>query len=139
MSDKKPYKPAGYTSVAPYLIVADVEALLAFVRAVFGAEPIFLHRRDDGSIAHAEVRIDDTVVMCGQAVGAPAANVHVYLPDVDAAFARALAAGGTEIAAVDEKGDGDRRGGVADPTGTIWWLSTEIDSRTQTAPRQAKN
>ena len=65
------YKPAGYTSVAASLIVADAESFLGFVRAVFGAEPPFLHRRDDGSIAHAEVRIDDTIVMCGQSEGVP--------------------------------------------------------------------
>jgi len=129
MPERSSYKPAGYTSAAPYLIVADAEALLGFLRAVFGAEPLFLHRRDDGSIAHAEVRIDDTVVMCGQAEGVPPAHVHVYLADVDAAFARALAAGGSEVQPVAEKGDGDRRGGVADPSGTVWWLSTQISPR----------
>ena len=129
MPERSSYKPAGYTSAAPYLVVADAEALLGFLRAVFGAEPLFLYRRDDGSIAHAEVRIDDTVVMCGQAEGVPPAHVHVYLADVDAAFARALAAGGSEVQPVAEKGDGDRRGGVADPSGTVWWLSTQISPR----------
>lgn len=133
------YKPAGHTSAAPYLIVEDVDALLAFVHAVFGATPIFLHRRDDGAIAHAEFRIDDTVIMCGQAGGGQAANVHVYLPDVDAAFARALQAGGHEIQPVAEKGDGDRRGGIADPTGTVWWLSTEITPRTANGDEKQKN
>ncbi|MFT3974589.1 MAG: VOC family protein [Amaricoccus sp.] len=124
-----PYKPEGHTSVAPYLIVPDAEATLAFVRAVFAAEPIFLKRADDGTIQHAEVRIDDTVVMCGQYPGVPPAHVHVYLPDVDAAFARAIDAGGTVEQPVAEKGDGDRRGGVADPNGTVWWLATEIEPR----------
>jgi len=131
-----PYKPDGYTSVAPYLIVADAEALLAFAKAVFGSEPLFVHRTPAGTIGHAEFRIDDTVVMCGQAPDAPPANVHVYLPDVDAAFARALDAGGTIVQDVAEKGDGDRRGGIADPSGTTWWLSTEITARSDT---QAKN
>jgi uncharacterized glyoxalase superfamily protein PhnB len=129
MPKRSSYKPARYTSVAPYLIVADAEALLGFVRAVFGAEPLFLHRRDDGAIAHAEVRIDDTIVMCGQAETTAPAHVHVYVADVDAAFARAVAAGGNEVAPVAEQGDGDRRGGVADPTGTVWWLSTQIEPR----------
>ena len=124
-----PYKPDGYTSVAPYLIVPDAEAVLAFAKAVFGADPLFIHRAPDGAIAHAEFRIDDTVVMCGQSAGAAPANVHVYLPDVDAAFRRALAAGGTVVQEVAEKGDGDRRGGVADPSGTTWWLSTEVTPR----------
>lgn len=124
-----PYKPEGYTSVAPYLIVSDATALLDFVARVFGSEPVYVVRAEDGGIRHAEVRIDDTILMCGEADGAPASNVHVYLDDVDAAFARALDAGGTEVEPVSEKGDGDRRGGVADPSGTVWWLSTQIESR----------
>lgn len=125
-----PYKPEGHTSVAPYLIVDDAENTLAFVQAVFDSEPIFVVRGPGGGIVHAEFRIDDTVVMCGESRGAPSANVHVYLPDVDDAFARALEAGGTMAQGVAEKGDGDRRGGVTDPSGTTWWLSTQIDPRT---------
>lgn len=124
-----PYKPDGYTSLAPYLIVADAEATLAFVRAVFGIDPNFVHRGEDGGVAHAEVRIDDTILMLGQAANGPEAHVHVYVPDADAAFRRALDAGGRVVQEVSEKGDGDRRGGVTDPTGTTWWLATEITPR----------
>lgn len=123
------YKPKGYNSLSPYLIVADAQAALAFIRAVFGAEPLFIHRRDDGGIAHVEVRIDDTVLMLGQSEGGTPAHLHVYVPDVDAYYARALAAGGAAVQAPMEKGDGDRRGGVADPSGTIWWFSTQITPR----------
>jgi PhnB protein len=123
-----PYKPEGYTSVAPYLIVADAEATLGFIARVFGAEPAFVHR-EDGHVIHAEVRIDDTVVMCGQSPSAVPAHVHVYVADVDASFRRALEAGGTAVQQVGEKGDGDRRGGVSDPTGVTWWLSTQLTPR----------
>lgn len=121
------YKPHGYTSVAPYLIVADGAATLRFLESAFGAPPLRVFHRDDGTIMHAEVRIDDTVVMFGQSDGGPAANVHVYVPDVDAAFERALEAGGTMVQEVTEKGDGDRRGGVRAPDGTTWWLSTQLE------------
>jgi PhnB protein len=67
--------------------------------------------------------------MCGQYPGVPPAHVHVYVPDVDAAFARALDAGGTVAQDIAEKGDGDRRGGVTDTTGTTWWLSTQVAAR----------
>lgn len=123
------YKPEGYTSVAPYLIVPDARATLDFIAALFGSEPLFVHRREDGAIGHAEVRIDDTVLMLGQADGGAAAHVHVYVPDVDAAFERARKAGGTVVREPEEKGDGDRRGGIADPSGTTWWLSTQITPR----------
>jgi PhnB protein len=123
------YKPSGHTSVSPYLIVDDAEAAVAFIRQVFGAEPLFVHRDPDGANVHVEVRIDDTVVMLGQSPGGPDTHVHVYVPDVDAVFARALEAGGREVQPPMEKGDGDRRGGVTDPTGTTWWLSTQMRQR----------
>ena len=121
------YKPEGHNAVSPYLIVEDAGKALAFIEAVFGAKPFFIHRGADGAVAHAEVRIDDSVVMLGQAPGGPSINVHVYVPDVDAHFARARAAGGTVVQDLQEKGDGDRRGGIADPTGTTWWLSSVTD------------
>lgn len=120
------YKPDGYTSVAPYLLVRDARATLAFVATVFDAERLRVIERDDGSIMHAEARIDDTVVMMGETPDGEPAHVHVYVQDVDAAFAKALATGGTEVQAVGETGDGDRRGGVTDPSGTTWWLSTQV-------------
>lgn len=123
------YKPEGHTSVSPYLIVDNAEKTLAFVRAVFGSEAIFVHRDSGGRTVHVEFRIDDTVVMCGESPGGPAANVHVYVPDVDGAFARAVEAGGSVAQEVSEQGDGDRRGGVTDPSGTTWWLSTQITPR----------
>lgn len=61
--------------------------------------------------------------------GGPDTHVHVYVPDVDAAFRRAIEAGGTVVQEPMEKGDGDRRGGISDPGGTIWWLSTQLVSR----------
>ena len=126
------YKPAGHTSVAPYLIVDDANVTLDFVRRVFDAEPSFVHRNPKNDIVHAEFRIDDTVVMVGQMAGGPNANVHVYVPDVDQSFRRAIEAGGVAAQDVMEKGDGDRRGGVRDPSGTTWWLATMISD---TRPR----
>ena len=119
------YKPPDHNSLSPYLIVDDAEAALVFIKAVFGADPDMIHRSPDGAMAHVEVRIDDSVLMIGQVPGADSpANLHVYVADVDDSFAKALAAGGTQVQAVASKGDGDRRGGVTDPTGTIWWLAT---------------
>lgn len=119
------YKPAGYTSLSPYLTVPDAQRTLDFVAAVFGAEPLRLHRRDDGSVMHAEARIDDTVLMMGEAEGGPKANVHVYVGDVEVAFRRALEAGGTVVQPLELKPDGDRRGGVDDGNNTVWWLSRQ--------------
>lgn len=119
------YKPDGYTSVAPYLIVRDANATLTFLEAVFGAERLRVIAGDN-RILHAEARIDDTVIMMGEMPDGPDTNVHIYVPDADATFAKAVAAGGKVVQALEEKGDGDRRGGIADGNGAIWWISTQL-------------
>ncbi len=122
------YKPPGHNSLSPYLIVGDVRPLLDFIKAVFDNEPLFIHRDPSGEMSHVEVRIDDTVLMMGQMPGASSsAHLHVYLPDVDAAVERARRAGGVVVQEPMEKGDGDRRGGITDPTGVTWWLSTATE------------
>ena len=122
------YKPEGYTDISPYLVVPDVEAVLDFLESAFGAERLRFIRREDGSPMHAEARIGDSVVMMGQQAGGPAQHVHLYVPDSRALHAAALAAGGMSVQEPTDKGDGDLRGGVKDPGGTTWWLSTQIST-----------
>ncbi len=119
------YKPDGYTSLAPYLLVSDAEEVLMFCEAVFGAERLRVIPREGGGIMHAECRIDDTVLMMGESEGAPA-MLHIYLPDPDAAFDRALQAGAEVVQEMMEKGDGDRRGGVRSPDGTTWYFARQL-------------
>lgn len=119
------FKPDGYTSVAPYLIVDDATTTLAFLKSVFGCEPLRLFHREDGTIQHTEVRIDDTVVMLGQMPGGPDTHVHIYVRDADKTFERAVDANGIIVQEVEQKEDGDRRGAVRDPSGTTWWFATE--------------
>jgi uncharacterized glyoxalase superfamily protein PhnB len=117
------YKPRGYTAVAPYLVVADIAAALDFTEKVFWAERLRAFTRPDGTPRHAEVRIEDTVVMFGQMPGGPAAHVHVYVPDPDAAYARALEAGAQSFMPVEDQDVGGRRGGVTDTNGITWWFT----------------
>jgi PhnB protein len=124
------YKPSGYTSVAPYLIVDGASRTIDFLVQAFDATP--LRRTDDssGKIRHAEVRIDDTVLMIADSVeGWPAisSNVHLYVPDVDATYEQALKAGAVSVQAPVQKGDVDKRGGVKDAGGTTWWIATEVE------------
>ncbi len=118
------WKPAAYPSVSPYLLVRDAEATLAFLSAVFGAGRLRVIHRPDGSVMHAEARIDDCVVMMGEVPDPTPSHIHVYLPDIEQAYARALAAGGTSVEAPVRKDDDDMRGGVADADGHVWWLAT---------------
>lgn len=124
------YKPASYTSVSPYLVVEDVARIIEFLVSALDAVELRRFTGQDGRIHHAEVRIDDSVVMLGEAsAGWPPspAHVHVYVSDVDKAYARALAVGATSVQAPVKKNDPDKRCGVKDVGGTTWWLSTMLE------------
>lgn len=126
----KPYKPQNFSSVSPYIIAEDAAAVIAFLKATFGATDERHMKRDDGRIQHAEIRIDDSIIMLTDAPAGCTPTVactHVYVPDVDAAYERALAAGGTSIQPPMKKSDPDRRGGVMDPAGNQWWIGTQQD------------
>ena len=123
------YKPEGYTSVAPYLIVDGADRTIDFLVRAFGAVELRRFPAPDGGIMHAEVRIDDTVIMLGDGgPGYPAvpAHVHVYVPDVDATWREAVAAGATPVQEPIKKDDEDKRGGIKDAGGTTWWIATRV-------------
>ena len=123
------HKPDGYNSVSPYLVVDGASATIDFVKNVLGGNEIRRFPTPSGKIMHAEVRIDDTVVMLAdppEGSSPVPAHVHVYVKDVDDAYARALRAGATSVQVPVKKEDEDKRGGVKDAGGTTWWLSTRV-------------
>ncbi len=124
------HKPADYSTVSPYLIVDGADASIDFLKRVFDASELRRIADDSGRVRHAEVRIDDTVIMLADPVlpdwPAIAANVHVYVRDVDATYRKALLAGAASVQAPVKKDDADKRGGVKDAGGTTWWISTQV-------------
>jgi PhnB protein len=121
------YKPDNYSTVSPYLIVDGASSTIDFLKSVFGAVELRRFPGAGGKLMHAEVRIDDTVVMIADGVeGWPPvpSYVHVYVSDVDAAYRRALEAGATSVQEPVKKEDEDKRGGVKDTGGTTWWIAT---------------
>lgn len=124
------YKPNDYSSVSPYLIVDGAAATIAFLERIFGAVELRRFPDDSGKVIHAEVRIDDTVVMIADGVDAwppVPSHVHVYVSDVDATYQAALEAGATSVQEPTKKEDEDKRGGVKDAGGTTWWIATRVD------------
>lgn len=130
--------PDGYPSLTPYLIVGDGAGAVAFYERAFGARLRLRLARPDGKIGHAELEIGDSVVMLAdeyEPVGAkaPAAyggtpvSLHLYVEDVDAVAARAVAAGGVLRRPVENQFYGDRLGTVEDPFGHVWHISTHIE------------
>ena len=87
------WKPASYPSLSPYLICADPDALIAFLATVFGASVERRFDRPDGSLMHAELRIDDSIVMLGGGATeyrSGEVHLHLYVPDAQAVYQRDL-------------------------------------------------
>ena len=123
--------PDGYHAVTPYLVVPDAARLIDFLVAAFDAQEIERMPAPNNRIAHAEVRIGDSVVMLGEARDPHApmnSMLYVYVPDADATWQRAVAAGGTPGQAPQDQFYGDRSGSVTDPGGNQWWIATRIEN-----------
>jgi uncharacterized glyoxalase superfamily protein PhnB len=122
-------KPEGYNSVSPYLIVDGAGELIDFLVSVFDAVEMRRFTDNSGRLMHAEVRIDDTVVMLADSTGdwPPAsAQVHVYVADVDETYRRALEAGAQSVQEPVQKSDEDKRGGIIGPGQVTWWIATRV-------------
>jgi PhnB protein len=130
--------PAGYHTITPYITVRGGVKALEFYKQAFGATEIMRFQAPDGSIAHAEIEIGGSRVMLGdempawgnrgpETLGGASGGLMIYLPNVDAAFARAIAAGAKEFKPVQDQFYGDRSGTVIDPFGHVWTLSTHIE------------
>jgi PhnB protein len=135
MTAKTP--PEGYHSVTPYLTVDDAEAAIAFYARAFGAtEKMRLPM--GGKIGHAEIIIGDSHVMLSdewpdrdalgpKSRGGATSSLMVYVPDVDQAFERAVAAGAAVTMQVENQFWGDRMGSLVDPFGHKWMLASHVE------------
>lgn len=123
------YKPNGYNSVSPYFVVKGAQKLIDLLIQIFDATPLRKYDAPDGSIMHAEIKIDDSVLMFGEASSqfpATRSLVHIYVPDVDSVFEKAVKAGCTPLEKPKEReGDPDRRGSFKDFAGNIWSIGTQ--------------
>lgn len=130
--------PAGMSTVSAHLVCADAPAAIEFYKQAFGAQEMSGWRLEvDGVFLHGELMIGDSVVMIGQenigcdSVGPRAlkgspVTLHLYVPDVDASFQQAVAAGAREIMPVMDMFWGDRYGMLEDPEGHRWSLATHV-------------
>jgi uncharacterized glyoxalase superfamily protein PhnB len=127
--EMRAWKPPAYPTVSAYLICREPERLLAFMTAVFGATLLRRFDRPDGTLKHAELRIDDSVVMVGGAATAHRSSevhLHVYVADAQAVYDRAIGWGAEPVQPPSRKeADDDLRGGFRDPAGNYWWVATQ--------------
>lgn len=115
----------GFHTVTPYLTVKQPAELIDFVTKSFGATELFRTTGSAGGM-HAEVMIGESMVMIGGAEHIPAmpTAVHLYVPDVDDAYKRAIEAGATSLMEPADQPYGERSGGVEDPNGNRWYIAT---------------
>jgi len=124
------YIPKGLNNVNVYLHPLRAEPVINFLKRAFGAREIAKYASPDGVVHHAEIRVGDSVVEMGEAHGKyePMPTMfYLYVPDCDAVYRRALAAGATSISEPKDQPYGDRNGAVKDAFGNQWYISTHIE------------
>jgi PhnB protein len=130
--------PDGFHTITPHLTVRDANRALEFYQKAFGAEVLHIMPGPGGKVMHAALRIGDTMLMLNDefpefggalapsATGGSAVTLHVYIENVDAAFARAVSAGASVKMPVMDMFWGDRYGKLQDPFGHSWSLATHV-------------
>jgi uncharacterized glyoxalase superfamily protein PhnB len=123
--------PDGYHSVTPFITARGAIDVIDFLKRAFGAElSSDIVKHTDGTVMHAEVKIGDSRIMIAEEsemAKASPSTFYLYVADVDAAFQRAVTAGGKTIMEPMDMFYGDRSGGVKDPSGNSWFVATHIE------------
>lgn len=122
------YRREGFRTVTPYIMVPDAGRIVDFVKATFGAEELVRHPTPGGF--HAELRLGDSMLMMGGGDAlrgrSRTAACHVYVPDCDTVFRRAIDAGGTSLGDPADRPYGERAGFVRDSAGNYWYIATRL-------------
>lgn len=120
--------------MCPNLVVVGADELIGFLTSAFGANLRVRNANADGTVAHAELQIGDSVVMVSEAHGhadVTRASLHLYVEDVDGVYAAVMAAGGSADGPPADRFWGDRTVNIFDPCGNRWWVSTHIEDLTE--------
>jgi len=114
-----------YATITPYLTVKKAEQLVDFVKEAFGGKELFRAIGSAGGL-HCEVMVGDSKLMIGgmESVEEIPTALHLYVPNADAVYQRALELGATSVEEPVDQAYGDREAGIKDPTGNIWWIAT---------------
>lgn len=125
------FKPTDYNSVSPYFIVNGAQQLADMLIQIFNAKEQRRYDKPDGKIMHVEVQLDDSIIMIADSTDQYPPNqflMHVYVPNVDETFNKALNYGCEAVEQPTQKdGDPDRRGSFKDFAGNIWAIGTQVN------------
>jgi PhnB protein len=128
--------PDAYRTATPYLIVSGASRAIDFYKTAFGAKELVRLADPTGKVMHAEIHIGDATLMLAdefpemgyrspESLGGSPVSLLLYVEDVDAVFAKAIAGGATGTLAIADTFDGDGRGTLTDPFGHVWLLATK--------------
>lgn len=124
------FKPRGYNSLSPYFIVNGGQRFIDLMTTVFGARELRRYDRPNGAVMHAELQLDDSVLMLSDATEKYPAQplvLHMYVPDVDQTFEKAVQAGCEVIEPPrTSEQDPDRRATFRDFAGNLWSVGTQV-------------
>ena len=127
--------PDGYHTITPYFAVRDAAKLMDFLKRAFDAEELDRLATPDGTVMHGQMKVGDSMVMLGHVP--PDSNyplmpamLYMYVKDADAAYRKAMQAGGKSVIEPIDQFYGDRSGAVEDPAGNQWWLATRKEDLT---------
>jgi PhnB protein len=119
--------PPGYQQVMPYLILPRAEGFLPFMKKVFGATEKYKAMRDDTNIMHGELQVGESTIMYASStdqIQPHTAGLFIYVPNADETYEKALAEGAESVMKMSDQSYG-RSGGVRDPFGNVWWITTD--------------
>jgi PhnB protein len=123
--------PAGYSRIDPWVISRDTDAEIRFLSRVFGAQERGARMvNDDGTVAHAEIQVGESVVLMFDAQpGWPElpAHVRIYVDDVASSVEEAVAAGARVVTRPTELAFGEIVARVRDPQGHLWWMHQRVE------------
>ena len=120
--------PKGFNSVTPYFLVDDGDGFAEFLKNAFDAEVVD-HHKENGRLLHGAYKIFGSMVESGEGrdeYPSREFTIHLYVPDVDEVYAKAIAAGGKSLSEVKDQPYGERSGGVTDPYGNQWYIATQL-------------
>jgi PhnB protein len=123
----------GLHTVRPYLIVGDADAAIDFYTRAFDGIELERDETPEGRVGHVKIRIGESLLEMGEhvsdqnreALQIPAVGLRLYVPDVDAAYLRAINAGATGTEPT-ERPLGTRSATIFDPYGLTWWLASRL-------------
>jgi PhnB protein len=137
-TSKVNFKPEGYNTVTPYLVIKGAAKAIEYYKNVFGATVVVRMDGPDGKVGHAELQIGDSRIMLAdenpamgnrsaETIGGSPVSLYVYIPDCDKVVAKAVAEGAKILKPVQDQFYGDRSGFIQDPFGHLWGIATHVE------------